>query len=73
MTARLVTCIVLDCDLCGTRLDADDRVLHFDTEEEAAAYATDIGWTELGRGRIACTASDPAHDDACDALRVPAA
>jgi hypothetical protein len=72
MSTRTVSCVVIDCDLCKTSLEGDDRLLVFDSDNEGIEYAIFCGWTDLGGGRIACTKSDPAHDDARDATALAA-
>lgn len=64
MSTRLITCHVVDCDVCKDSLEGGDRVLVFDTPEQGSAYAIDCGWTDLGGGRHACNMPDPAHDAA---------
>ncbi|MFB8182573.1 hypothetical protein ACFC8N_42620 [Streptomyces sp. NPDC055966] len=60
------------CDVCQQpmRFGTDSEIEYtpnYGTRRDAQAAVDDNEWTDLGRGRIACTASDPAHDDARDA------
>ena len=60
------------CDVCGQpmRFGTDSEIEHtpnYATREDAQTAVDDNEWTDLGRGRIACPASDAAHDDARDA------
>ena len=73
MSTRPLACHIVDCDVCPDSLENGDTVWHFKTEAEALKWAEEEGWTDLGDGRHACTRSNPAHDDARDAARVPAA
>jgi hypothetical protein len=45
-------CLHVDCAHCGTRLDEDDEnhIFHFDSREEALAFARGFGWTVRGDG-----------------------
>lgn len=73
MPIRKIVCHVAECDLCGQRLTVDDGELRLDTPAQVADWAADMEWTDLGGGRLACTATDAAHDDARDAVHVTAA
>lgn len=48
------TCISVECNHCGGRLEYDDGVPHFDTEEQAAAGARGWDWVVTRDGRAFC-------------------
>jgi hypothetical protein len=73
MPIRQIVCHVAECDLCKQRLTVDDGELRLDTPAQVADWAAGLEWTDLGGGRLACTASDAAHDDARDAVALAAA
>lgn len=79
MPVQSIRRYIARCDVCREplRFGTDSEIEYtpnYTTRQEAQdAAVVDNEWTDLGRGRLACHRSDPAHDDARDAARLAAA
>jgi hypothetical protein len=55
MSIDRVHCYVVICDRCRTTFDeTNDRIIHFDTPDEAILYITQDGWTLTENGEPRC-------------------
>jgi hypothetical protein len=75
MPIQKITRYIAICDICRKplRFGTDSEIEYtpnYASRHDAQAAVNDNEWTDLGRGRLACTTSDPAHDDARDATTV---
>ena len=65
------TCITVACDVCKYAYDEDEYTAHFADLDEARKALTGTGWTITADRKVFCTADDPDHQAALDALMPP--
>lgn len=70
MTSKSVTCIQIECDICGTEYDLEGEgyTQHFHDLPGAVKYLADDEWKVQPDGYAVCPASDEEHDAARAAL-----
>ncbi|WP_158842664.1 hypothetical protein [Saccharothrix deserti] len=51
---KTLTCVALVCDECRENPESEYGEPHFDTENDALAYAADEGWSVQSGGRLVC-------------------
>lgn len=68
MSAKIVSCVTIACDVCGEPLrdDEDGIVPHFETTRDAAKWAAE--WLIGADGYAICDMPGPEHEAALAAL-----
>lgn len=73
MTTKTISCIVLDCDVCGDRFEDDDGVYHLKTigdfVEINADWDPDCRWLIQPDGYAVCAFDDESHASVREPLK----